>query len=131
MEKGEGYTLHDTKMNYTDRCACVKIYAGTLVSFCAWRGFEPIRPCDDGGQSTIESIPAGSTSIVAVVKLADGTYMPLDPTWVPFCRELWSAEQQGIICPVYLKVPIICATARTFLLRKITTYACSRQPLDR
>lgn len=35
-----------------------------------------------------------------MVKLANGTYMPLDPTWVPFCRELWSsAEQQQNYLP--------------------------------
>lgn len=44
MGKGEGYTLHNTKMNYTDRCGVCKDIAGTLVSFCAWRGSRPIRP---------------------------------------------------------------------------------------
>ena len=54
MGKGEGYTLHNTKMNHC----------------------------------------------VAVVKLSNGTYMPLDPTWVPFLRELWSsAEQQQNYLP--------------------------------
>ncbi|MDE6504054.1 MAG: transglutaminase, partial [Muribaculaceae bacterium] len=37
---------------------------------------------------------------VAVVKLSNGQYMPLDPTWVPFNRELWSsAEQQQNYLP--------------------------------
>ena len=51
--------------------------------------------------SRIESIPADHFNrTVAVVKLANGTYMPLDPTWVPFCRELWSsAEQQQNYLP--------------------------------
>ena len=45
--------------------------------------------------SRVESIPADHFNhCVAVVKLADGTYMPLDPTWVPFCRELWSSAEQ-------------------------------------
>ena len=40
MGKGEGYTLHDTKMNYTDRCGVCKDIAGTLVSFLRMAGFE-------------------------------------------------------------------------------------------
>jgi len=51
--------------------------------------------------SRIESIPADHFNhCVVVCKLADGTYMPIDPTWVPFCRELWSsAEQQQNYLP--------------------------------
>ena len=51
--------------------------------------------------SRIESIPADHFNhCVAVVKLANGMYIPLDPTWVPFCRELWSsAEQQQNYLP--------------------------------
>jgi hypothetical protein len=51
--------------------------------------------------SRVEQIPADHFNhCVAVVKLSDGTYMPLDPTWIPFCRELWSsAEQQQNYLP--------------------------------
>ena len=32
MGEGEGFTLHNTKMNYTDRCGVCKDIAGTLIS---------------------------------------------------------------------------------------------------
>ena len=65
MGKGEGYTLHNTKMNHC----------------------------------------------VTVVKLKDGTYMPLDPTWVPFKRELWSsAEQQQNYLPGIPEGSDLCLT---------------------
>lgn len=40
MGKGEGFTLHNTKMNYTDRCGVCKDIAGTLISFLRMAGFE-------------------------------------------------------------------------------------------
>ena len=100
MGKGEGYTLHNTKMNYTDRCGVCKDIAGTLVSFLRMAGFEAFPAMTMAG-SRIETIPADHFNhCVAVVKLSDGTYMPMDPTWVPFCRELWSsAEQQQNYLP--------------------------------
>ena len=100
MGKGEGYTLHKTEMNYTDRCGVCKDIAGTLISFLRMAGFEAYPAMTMAG-SRVESIPADHFNhCVAVVKLKDGTYMPLDPTWVPFCRELWSsAEQQQNYLP--------------------------------
>ena len=100
MGKGEGFTLHNTKMNYTDRCGVCKDIAGTLISFLRMAGFEAYPAMTMAG-SRVESIPADHFNhCVAVVKLSDGTMMPLDPTWVPFCRELWSsAEQQQNYLP--------------------------------
>lgn len=100
MGKGEGYTLHNTKMNYTDRCGVCKDIAGTLISFLRMAGFEAYPAMTMAG-SRVEKIPADHFNhCVAVVKLENGTYMPLDPTWVPFCRELWSsAEQQQNYLP--------------------------------
>ena len=100
MGKGEGYTLHNTKMNFTDRCGVCKDIAGTLISFLRMAGFEAYPAMTMAG-SRVESIPADHFNhCVAVVKLSNGTYMPLDPTWVPFCRELWSsAEQQQNYLP--------------------------------
>ena len=100
MGKGEGYTLHNTKMNYTDRCGVCKDIAGTLVSFLRMAGFESYPAMTMAG-SRVETIPADHFNhCVAVVKLSNGTYMPLDPTWVPFVRELWSsAEQQQNYLP--------------------------------
>ncbi len=100
MGEGEGFTLHNTKMNYTDRCGVCKDIAGTLISFLRMAGFEAYPAMTMAG-SRVERIPADHFNhCVAVVKLSDGTYMPLDPTWVPFCRELWSsAEQQQNYLP--------------------------------
>lgn len=111
MGKGEGYTLHNTKMNYTDRCGVCKDIAGTLVSFLRMAGFEAYPAMTMAG-SRVESIPADHFNhCVAVVKLADGTYMPLDPTWVPFCRELWSsAEQQQNYLPGVPEGSDLCLT---------------------
>ena len=103
MGKGEGYTLHNLKMNYTDRCGVCKDIAGTLIAFLRMAGFEGSR---------VESIPADHFNhCVAVVKLSSGTYMPLDPTWVPFCRELWSsAEQQQNYLPGVPEGSDLCLT---------------------
>ena len=100
MGKGEGFTLHNLKMNYTDRCGVCKDIAGTLVAFLRMAGFEAYPAMTMAG-SRVESIPADHFNhCVAVVKLSNGTYTPLDPTWVPFCRELWSsAEQQQNYLP--------------------------------
>lgn len=111
MGKGEGYTLHNLKMNYTDRCGVCKDIAGTLVAFLRMAGFESYPAMTMAG-SRVESIPADHFNhCVAVVKLSSGTYMPLDPTWVPFCRELWSsAEQQQNYLPGVPEGSDLCLT---------------------
>ena len=111
MGKGEGYTLHNTKMNYTDRCGVCKDIAGTLISFLRMAGFKAYPAMTMAG-SRVESIPADHFNhCVAVVKLSNGTYMPLDPTWVPFCRELWSsAEQQQNYLPGVPEGSDLCLT---------------------
>jgi hypothetical protein len=100
MGEGEGFTLHNTKMNYTDRCGVCKDIAGTLISFLRMADFEAYPAMTMAG-SRVEKIPADHFNhCVAVVKLSNGTYIPLDPTWVPFTRELWSsAEQQQNYLP--------------------------------
>lgn len=111
MGKGEGFTLHNTEMNYTDRCGVCKDIAGTLISFLRMAGFEAYPAMTMAG-SRVESIPADHFNhCVAVVKLSNGTYMPLDPTWVPFCRELWSsAEQQQNYLPGIAEGSDLCIT---------------------
>ena len=111
MGKGEGYTLHNLKMNYTDRCGVCKDIAGTLIAFLRMAGFEAYPAMTMAG-SRVESIPADHFNhCVAVVKLSSGTYMPLDPTWVPFCRELWSsAEQQQNYLPGVPESSDLCLT---------------------
>ena len=100
MGEGEGYTLHNAKMNFTDRCGVCKDKASMLVTMLRSAGFEA-HPAMTMAGSRIESIPADHFNhCVAVVKLSSGVYTPLDPTWVPFIRENWSsAEQQQNYLP--------------------------------
>jgi len=100
MGPGEGFTLHNTEMNFTDRCGVCKDKAALLISMLRMAGFEAYPAMTMAG-SRIEAIPADHFNhSVVVVKLSDGLYHPLDPTWVPFTRELWSsAEQQQHYLP--------------------------------
>ena len=111
MGKGEGFTLHSTEMNYTDRCGVCKDIAGSLISFLRMAGFEAYPAMTMAG-SRVEAIPADHFNhCVAVVKLSNGTYIPLDPTWVPFCREIWSsAEQQQNYLPGVPEGSDLCLT---------------------
>lgn len=100
MGKGEGYTLHSLDMDLTDRGGVCKDIAGTLIGLLRTAGFHAWPAMTMAG-SRVEQIPADHFNhCVCVVRLKDGTLMPLDPTWVPFCRELWSsAEQQQNYLP--------------------------------
>ena len=100
MGEGEGYTLHNAKMNFTDRCGVCKDKASLLVTMLRVAGFDA-HPAMTMAGSRIESIPADHFNhCVVVVKRSSGVYEPLDPTWVPFTRENWSsAEQQQNYLP--------------------------------
>ena len=100
MGKGEGYKLHNTQTNFTDRAGVCKDKAALLISMLRMAGFEAYPAMTMAG-SRIEQIPADHFNhCVAVVKLSNGEYIPLDPTWVPFNREIWSsAEQQQNYLP--------------------------------
>lgn len=94
MGPGEGYTLHKGEMNFTDRCGVCKDKAGMLVTMLRAAGFESYAAMTMAG-SRIEDIPADQFNhSVTVVKLRNGVYKILDPTWVPFVRELWSSREQ-------------------------------------
>jgi transglutaminase-like putative cysteine protease len=95
MGKGEGYTLHTGEMNFTDRCGVCKDKAGMLITMLRAAGFEAYPAMTMAG-SRIDYIPADQFNhCVTVVKgKADGKYHLLDPTWVPFVRELWSSAEQ-------------------------------------
>ena len=100
MGKGEGYTLHSARMNYHDRCGVCKDKAGMLIAMLRSAGFESYPAMTMAG-SRIEDIPADQFNhCVTLVKVKTGKYKILDPTWVPFVRELWSsAEQQQNYLP--------------------------------
>ncbi len=94
MGCGEGYTLHKGGMTFTDRCGVCKDKAGMLVTMLRAAGFESYPAMTMAG-SRIDYIPADQFNhSVTIVKLSDGKYHLLDPTWVPFVRELWSSAEQ-------------------------------------
>lgn len=94
MGTGEGYTLHRGEMTFTDRCGVCKDKAGILVTMLRAAGFESYAAMTMAG-SRIDYIPADQFNhSVTVVRLSDGQYQLLDPTWVPFMRELWSSAEQ-------------------------------------
>lgn len=99
MGKGEGYTLHKGDMTFKDRCGVCKDKAGMLITMLRAAGFESYAAMTQAG-SNIERIPADQFNhSITVVKLSDGTWSLLDPTWVPGVRELWSSaeQQQGFL----------------------------------
>ena len=100
MGKGEGYTLHKGSMDFLDRCGVCKDKAGMLITMLRSAGFESYPAMTMAG-SRIDRIPADQFNhSVVVVRLSDGKLHLLDPTWVPFVRELWSsAEQQQNYLP--------------------------------
>ncbi|MFZ4705370.1 MAG: DUF3857 domain-containing transglutaminase family protein [Bacteroidales bacterium] len=94
MGKGEGYTLHKGEMNFTDRCGVCKDKAGMLITMLRAAGFESYPAMTMAG-SRIDNIPADQFNhCVTVVKTRNKQYQLLDPTWVPFLRELWSSAEQ-------------------------------------
>jgi transglutaminase-like putative cysteine protease len=94
MGEGEGFTLHKGAMTFTDRCGVCKDKAGMLITMLRSAGFKSYPAMTMAG-SRIDYIPADQFNhCVTVVKLSDGKYHLLDPTWVPFTRELWSSAEQ-------------------------------------
>ncbi len=94
MGCGEGFTLHKGEMTFSDRCGVCKDKAGMLITMLRAAGFESYAAMTMAG-SRIDYIPADQFNhSVTIVKLADSTYKILDPTWVPFVRELWSSLEQ-------------------------------------
>ena len=99
MGPGEGYTLHNCEMNFTDLCGVCKDKAGLLIAMLRAAGFQSFAAMTMAGER-IEDIPADHFNhSVTVVKRRNGKYELLDPTWVPFVRELWSSaeQQQGYL----------------------------------
>ena len=94
MGCGEGYTLHKGSMTFSDRCGVCKDKAGMLITMLRAAGFKSYPAMTMAG-SRIDYIPADQFNhSVTIVKLRDGKYHLLDPTWVPFVRELWSSAEQ-------------------------------------
>ena len=99
MGEGEGYTLHNSKMNFADRCGVCKDKASLLISMLRAAGFESYAAMTMAGER-IDDVPADQFNhSVTVVKMHNGEWKLLDPTWVPGVRELWSSaeQQQGYL----------------------------------
>ena len=99
MGKGEGYTLHNAQMNFTDRCGVCKDKASLLIAMLRAAGLESYPVMTMAG-SRIDRIPADQFNhSVACVRLRNGRFQLIDPTWVPNVRELWSSaeQQQGYL----------------------------------
>ena len=99
MGEGEGYTLHNAQMNFTDRCGVCKDKAGMLVAMLRAAGFKSYAAMTMAHER-IDRIPADQFNhSVCVVQHRNGQYELLDPTWVPAVRELWSSaeQQQGYL----------------------------------
>ena len=94
MGPGEGYTLHNAEMNFTDRCGVCKDKASLLIAMLRAAGFESYAAMTMAGER-IDRIPADQFNhSVTVVKRRNGEFELLDPTWVPNVRELWSSAEQ-------------------------------------
>jgi hypothetical protein len=94
MGEGEGFTLHKGSMTFTDRCGVCKDKAGMLITMLRAAGFKSYPAMTMAG-SRIDYVPADQFNhCVTIVKLRDKKYHLLDPTWVPFVRELWSSAEQ-------------------------------------
>ena len=99
MGPGEGYTLHNAQMNFTDRCGVCKDKAGMLVAMLRAAGFKAYAAMTMAHER-IDRIPADQFNhSVCAVQHRDGRFEMLDPTWVPNVRELWSSaeQQQGYL----------------------------------
>ncbi|KWW29065.1 MAG: hypothetical protein AUK63_1621 [bacterium P3] len=99
MGEGEGYTLHNADMNFTDRCGVCKDKAGMLVTMLRAAGFNAYAAMTMAHER-IDPIPADQFNhSVCAVQRRDGHFEMLDPTWVPNTRELWSSaeQQQGYL----------------------------------
>jgi hypothetical protein len=94
MGPGEGYTLHNAEMNFTDRCGVCKDKASLLIAMLRAAGFESYAAMTMAGER-IDRIPADQFNhSVSIVKRRNGEFELLDPTWVPNIRELWSSAEQ-------------------------------------
>ena len=99
MGQGEGYTLHNAEMNFTDRCGVCKDKAGMLVTMLRAAGFKAYAAMTMAHER-IDRIPADQFNhSVCAVQHRNGQFEMLDPTWVPNVRELWSSaeQQQGYL----------------------------------
>lgn len=93
MGPGEGYTIHPGITIFNDRCGVCKDKAGMAITMLRAAGFEAYPAMTMAG-ARVERVPADQFNhCVAAWKKKDGTFVMLDPTWVPYSMELWSSAE--------------------------------------
>jgi hypothetical protein len=89
----EGYTIHKADETFLDRGGVCKDKAGMAVTMLRAIGMESYAVLTQAG-SDVEDIPADQFNhTVGVVKMSDGSWQLIDPTWSPKSRELWSSRE--------------------------------------
>ncbi|MHC4600457.1 MAG: DUF3857 domain-containing transglutaminase family protein [Planctomycetota bacterium] len=94
MGKGEGYTTHPSIMTFHERSGVCKDKAGLLVSMLRVAGFDAFLAMTQVG-SRVEAVAADQFNhAVTALRMKDGRFLMLDPTWAPASREMWSSLEQ-------------------------------------
>jgi transglutaminase-like putative cysteine protease len=100
MGQGEGYTIHPGQMIFNERSGVCKDIAGMAITMLRSAGFE-VYPAMTMAGARVERIPADQFNhCVAALRLEDGGFQLLDPTWIPFAMNNWSraeGEQNYVI----------------------------------
>jgi hypothetical protein len=86
----EGYTIHDIKEVFSERCGVCKDKAGMLCGMLRVAGFESYTVMTMARQR-VDYIPADQFNhCVTCIRWPDGSLTLLDPTWMPKSRDNWS-----------------------------------------
>ena len=86
----EGYTIHDIKETFRDRCGVCKDKAGMLCGMLRVAGFEAYMVMTMARQR-VDYVPADQFNhAVTCIRRPDGALVLLDPTWMPKSRDNWS-----------------------------------------
>jgi len=95
----EGYTIHDIKETFHDRCGVCKDKAGMLVGMLRVAGFDAYLVMTMARQR-VDRVPADQFNhAVTCIRNPDGSLILLDPTWMPKSRDNWSTlePQQHVV----------------------------------
>ena len=86
----EGYTIHDIKETFRDRCGVCKDKAGMLVGMLRVAGYDSFLVMTMARQR-VDRIPADQFNhAVTCIRWPDGSLLLLDPTWMVKSRDNWS-----------------------------------------
>lgn len=86
----EGYTIHDIKEVFHDRCGVCKDKAGMLVGMLRVAGYDSFLVMTMARQR-VDPIPADQFNhAVTCIRWPDGSLKLLDPTWMVNTRDNWS-----------------------------------------